>query len=255
MIKIIEGSSLNFLFGDKFEFIESGFSTGEENMRFDMERTLNCSEGMALPMFRLYGWQPWSVSLGANQKETDINYVECKKRGFDIVRRPTGGRAVLHGNELTYSVVLPLPEKMTVHDVYREIHIILLKGLKRLKAEGLDFEQSQAQFRDIYKSSGSSMSCFASSARYEIAYQGRKVVGSAQRLFGKTLLQHGSILLGPGHEQLSFCSAVQSQEKQKILYEYILQHSATMEEACGRKIGFQEAAEAVGGEIVDLLIC
>jgi lipoate-protein ligase A len=68
-------------------------------------------------------------------------------------------------------------------------------------------------------------------------------------LFGKTLLQHGSILLGPGHEQLAFCSAVQSEEKQQVLYDYILQHSANLEETCGRKISYEESANALIQEI------
>ena len=228
-----------------FEFIDSGFCTGQYNMDFDFDRTIKCSKGDAPPMFRIYGWEPWAISLGANQKEEDINKTECKKRGFDIVRRPTGGRAVLHANEITYSVVTPLPDTMTVHDAYREIHILLLTAFEKAGCLGLDFEKSQADFRNLYKSSGMSVSCFASSARYEITNNGKKIVGSAQRLFGKTLLQHGSILLDKGHEQLALVSNNQSDKAKEVLKAYILHHSSTLSEASGKKIEYEQIAQAI----------
>lgn len=252
MKKIIENSKLNELFGGPFELIDSGFSTGQQNMDFDMLRTTDCSKGNALPMFRLYGWKPWSVSLGANQKEEDINKEECSKRNIDLVRRPTGGRAVLHANEITYSVVLKLPANMTVHDIYRDIHIALMNGLNKLgipEENRLEFEKSQPNFKDLYQNSDKSVACFASSARYEISHENRKIVGSAQRLFGTTLLQHGSILLGPGHEQLAFVTKTQEEAKQKALLKFILSHSAAIGEIAGRDISYNEAANALIEEI------
>ncbi|MGA2298667.1 MAG: hypothetical protein ABSG15_14060 [FCB group bacterium] len=222
MKKLIKDSKVCNLFGGEFELIETGFSTGEYNMDYDLQRTLECSEGKALPMFRFYGWKPWAVSLGANQKEDDIDKNKCNELGFSLVRRPTGGRAVLHANELTYSVVLKMPDDKTVHDVYREIHLILLGGLKKLGCTGLEFVQSQKDLGNFYKQSGMSVSCFASSAKYEISWNNRKVIGSAQRLFGKTLLQHGSILL-----------------------EYIQSHSITIEEICGKEISYVECLNAM----------
>jgi len=203
------------------------------------------SEGRAMPMFRLYGWKPWCVSLGANQKESDVLKDKCAERGFDIVRRPTGGRAVLHANEITYSVVLPMSEGYSVHDIYREIHIVLLNALKNLGCENLDFEKSQPDFRDIYKREALSVSCFASSARFEIESNGRKLVGSAQRLYGNTLLQHGSILIRQGHEQLAYVSNVKNEEAVKTLSDYILKHSTTIEELSGRSITYEECAYSI----------
>ena len=214
-------------------------------MRFDLERTMSCSDGKALPMFRLYGWKPWCVSLGANQKESDILIDECTARGFDLVRRPTGGRAVLHANEITYSIVIPMQPDFSVHDIYREIHIILLNALRNLGCAGLDFEKSQPNFNALYKREDVAVSCFASSARYEIEHQGRKVVGSAQRLFGDTLLQHGSILIGDGHELLAFISKVKSEESRNILLDYIQKHSITIDEILGRKVSYEECSAVI----------
>jgi len=250
MVKIIKNSKLNEFLGSEFELIIDGFCSGQYNMDFDFNRTMDLSKETAKPMLRFYGWNPWTVSLGYNQKEGDIDLELLKEKGFGIVRRPTGGRAVLHADELTYSVVCQLPNNMTVHDVYREIHTFLLNGLKKLGTNDLDFEKSQPDFRQFYqKQNGISVSCFASAARYEIALNGKKVVGSAQRLFGKTLLQHGSILLGKGHEQLADVIRTDNISKREILRNYILDHSATLDNACNRIITFQQAIDALTLEL------
>lgn len=90
----VENQLYNFL-GNDYEVINSGFCVGQYNMDFDIERTKQFSEGSAKAMFRVYGWKPWALSLGYNQKETDIDPELCRARNIDIVRRPTGGRAVL----------------------------------------------------------------------------------------------------------------------------------------------------------------
>ena len=243
--QIINGKKINNLFSGPFEFIDTGFSDGDFNMKFDYDRTMAVSEDNALPMFRLYGWNPWTVSLGYNQKEEDIDKSRLEKKGFGLVRRPTGGRAVLHADEITYSVVLNLPENYTAQDAYRDIHIVLADGLRNLGAPDLGFEKSQPDFADLYKKQGISVSCFASSARFEIEWKNKKIVGSAQRLFGRTLLQHGSILLAPGHEQLSEVAAMKDESKRKILYEYTKSHSVTMTEICNRRIRYEEAAKSI----------
>lgn len=241
MKKIIKNSELIGLFGGDFELILHGFLDGQYNMDFDYNRTMGVSKDNALPMLRFYGWNPWTVSLGYNQKDGDIDKDLLSKKGFNLVRRPTGGRAVLHANELTYSVVLKLSENKTVHDVYREIHTFLLNGLKKLGTNDLDFEKSQLDLRTFYqKQPEISVSCFASTARYEISLNGKKVVGSAQRLFGKTLLQHGSILLGKGHEELADVIKADNDEKRNSLRNYILSHSSTLEDACYRQVSFEE---------------
>lgn len=245
MNRIITNTKLNELFGTDFELIEHDSLPGKFNMDFDFLRTERCSKRLEIPMFRFYGWDPWTLSLGYNQNENDIDKSRLADKGYGLVRRPTGGRAVLHADELTYSVVLPLPKNMTIHDIYREIHKFLLEGFNKLGANELEFEKAQPDFRNLYKQQDISVSCFASSARYEISYQGRKVVGSAQRLFGNTLLQHGSILLGNGHEQLADIITAESEEKRNTLRNYTLSHSATLEESCGRKISFEECRNGI----------
>ncbi len=244
MRKLIENGSLE-IFDEPFEFIDTGDLVGDENMRIDLERTRALSRGEEAPMFRIYSWKPWCVSLGYNQKEDSIDKSELEKFGFDLTRRPTGGRAVLHADELTYSVVTKVRVGLDQHKIYKLIHEILLSAFEKLNPKNLGFTKSQANFRDFYKTSDSSVSCFASAARYEIEHKGRKVVGSAQRLFGGTLLQHGSILLDSGHEFLADVSSTKSPEVKERIKKSILAASATLSEACERKITREEAAKAV----------
>jgi lipoate-protein ligase A len=232
---------LSEILGEDYEVVDSGYQLGQYNMDFDLDRTNKLIAGDAKPIFRIYAWRPWALSLGFNQKETDIDKGKCAELGFNIVRRPTGGRGVLHANELTYSIVCKIPKDKTHHDLYKDIHIFLLDKLKRLNIPDLDFEKSQPNFRENYKHGDISASCFASSARWEIECQGKKLIGSAQRMFGDVLLQHGSILLGAGHELLSQVLNADDEKKER-LRQFTLDHSITISEALGREVKYEELA-------------
>lgn len=242
--EILDSPFIRELFQSPVEWVHSGYSTGAENMRFDEERVKLVANGEALPMLRVYGWKPWAVSLGANQRESDIDPIEREKKGFDLVRRATGGRAVLHADELTYSIVTPIG-KYSVQEWYRLSHERLLASLRTI-APSLDFEKSQPNFRELYKAMPQqTVACFASSARYELIHDGRKVVGSAQRVFGNVLLQHGSILLGTGGEQLADISKLNGTHSVEDIRATILSHSSTLSEAAGRGVEFEEVANAI----------
>lgn len=236
----------------EIEIIDTGLNTGQYNMDYDMQRTRDVSKGDKSPMFRLYAWKPWCLSLGYNQKDDDIDIDECRRRNIDVVRRPTGGRAVLHADEITYSIVCDVPKGYTIQDIYREVHLILLKSFEKLGCEGLDFVKTQPDFAKIYKEgSVGSVSCFASSARHEIELNGNKIVGSAQRLFGSTLLQHGSILIGRGHELLPYLLKTEDKIKRKKLTDYIHTHSATLSEAAGRNLDYNECSDAISTTLME----
>ena len=171
------------------------------------------------PTLRLFRWKPWAISLGHNQSAGELDAARCAADGIDIVRRPTGGRAILHAEELTYSVVMSAGRR-SVLQVYNEISIALVRGLA-LYGVDVSLQKSQPDFAREYRSS-SSIPCFASSARYEIEWRGRKLVGSAQRRFngpgGDVVLQHGSILCGDAHMRLAdYLSAPVAEARGKIL--------------------------------------
>jgi lipoate-protein ligase A len=156
------------------------------------------------PLVRLYRWKPWAISLGYNQQAEDIDRLRAAADGIDVVRRPTGGRAILHAEELTYSVVMEAGRK-GVLQVYNEISAALVEGL-RLYGVEVTLQKSQPNFAEHYRQA-SSVPCFTASARYEIEWRGRKLVGSAQRRFSgegrDVVLQHGSLLCGPAHKRLA----------------------------------------------------
>lgn len=225
----------------EFEFIDSGAHDGDWNMRFDVARAEALAAGTAQPMLRVYRWEPWCISLGRHQAEDDIDGAALLAAGYTMVRRPTGGRAILHAEELTYSVVIP-SEGRGVMEVYRLISDALAESLRPL-LPGIDMAKAQPDFQRLYKEPGG-IPCFSSSARYEIEYGGRKLVGSAQRRFGSAVLQHGSILLGPAHLRLADFLALPAGERELIRRD-MERHTVTAADILGREVGY--------GEVVPLL--
>ncbi|MEK9136365.1 MAG: lipoate--protein ligase family protein, partial [Bacteroidota bacterium] len=183
--------------GTIWNFIAGGEYTGDFNMSFDEMLAQRLVSGLGAPTLRLYRWKPWAISLGHNQNLSDINIDRCRRDGIDVVRRPTGGRAILHAEELTYSVTMPV-DRRGILQVYNEISTALVEGLRQFGVD-VSLQRSQLNFVETYKSP-SSIPCFSSSARYEIEWKGKKLVGSAQRRYtgngGEVVLQHGSILCG-----------------------------------------------------------
>jgi lipoyl(octanoyl) transferase len=182
-----------------WEFLDTRLNTGKFNMDFDLELVERCkSEDKSF--LRFYGWQPYCISLGYNQMKNgeSINYLKCGQDGIDVVTRPTGGRAVLHSEELTYSVILKTDKP--ARQVYKDISIALITGLKLIDESNEELQKISAVADDV--NPGRSNICFASSVKDEINYLGKKLVGSAQRKFSDVILQHGSILIGEVHKKI-----------------------------------------------------
>lgn len=150
--------------------------------------------GTSAPVLRLYRWHPPCLSLGASQPFSVADADFCGRHGVDLVRRPTGGRAVLHHHELTYLVAAPLGECLGTRELqgaYAAICRALVAGLRRL---GVD-----ARLADAVPAAGlirptQAVPCFIGPAPGEVTAGGRKLVGSAMRRVGNAILQHGSIL-------------------------------------------------------------
>ncbi len=152
------------------------------------------------PILRTYQWQPPAVSIGYAQRVDEAIDVDgCRARGIDLVRRTTGGRAVLHWNELTYTIHCADGEGPAAHPLQESSRLLgqcLADGLRRI---GVDACVERGQ-----PGPGSRRgACFASTSRWELTCGGRKLVGSAQRRTRGALLQHGSILAGPEHLMLA----------------------------------------------------
>ena len=186
----------------KWFFLNTGFNTGKYNMDFDHFLVKNC--GADEVYFRLFRWKPYCISLGANQSFSSINSIKALNNKIDVAQRPTGGRAILHAEELTYSVVYPLNKISSLRNLYCEINKALREGLilydDRLIA--VELESEQPDLRNFYKEPVSEI-CFAVSAKSEIQFEGKKLIGSAQRKINNAVLQHGSILCGGYHRRIT----------------------------------------------------
>ncbi len=184
-----------------WHFIDSSEKTGKYNMDFDIELAKNCKSTEAF--FRIYNWNPYCISLGANQSFEDIDQVKAKADGIDIVKRPTGGRAILHAEELTYSVVLPYNFELSPREIYFRISNALMRGLEIYNPvlAKSQLEDYQPNFPKLLEEP-TGVLCFASTAKNEVKFNGKKLIGSAQRKLNNVILQHGSILCGPFHKKL-----------------------------------------------------
>lgn len=166
--------------------------TGEENMQIDADILENAIDsGAKEPVFRLYGWKPKCISLGRNQKD------EFLTGEIPAVRRLTGGRALLHDNEITYSYVSPasiITNGESVVESYKYISGILIDFFRTLGVE-LDFgENKRVSTHFDY--------CMLVSTGADVCYQGKKLIGSAQCRKQGYILQHGSILFDYDKELL-----------------------------------------------------
>ena len=202
-----------------WHFIDSESSSGEFNMELDIFLSEICKEDEAF--FRLYRWNPYTISLGANQNINEIDLDKCKEDKIGIVKRPTGGRAILHAEELTYSLILPVGFGLSARDIYNKVSITLSTALAKYhpKLSAVELEDLQPNFKELLNNPSGSL-CFASTAKSEVKYEGKKLIGSAQRRMNNVILQHGSILCGTKHSELPnyLFDKSQTQELQKELF-------------------------------------
>lgn len=176
----------------RLELLEFGVFSGSENMMIDTHFFSICENDPGRCFLRFYGWRNWCISMGRFEPENAIDVAKAKGDGIEIVRRPTGGRAVMHGDDLTYAVVVPIVGRHP-NAIYSEISSCLLEGLRALGIDAV-FERGHARLVPAVM-----RPCFASTSRYEITWKGKKLVGSAQRIGRNALLQHGSIAVGRGY--------------------------------------------------------
>ncbi|MDH4162174.1 MAG: lipoate--protein ligase family protein [Nitrospirota bacterium] len=181
-----------------WRYIDSGPGRASDNMAVDEQLLAQALLPGALPVLRFYAWDPPAVSIGRFQRlETAVNADACRRRGVDVVRRITGGRAVLHNSELTYSIVCPEGNALFPPDVigtYKVIAAGLLAGLRNLGIPA-ELVTRTGRHAELVKKNSRDPSCFSSPSWYEIVVSGRKIVGSAQRRVPGAFLQHGSILI------------------------------------------------------------
>ena len=174
--------------GQSWRLIRSGYLPGAMNMALD-DALLHAVAAGSPPVLRLYRWQPATLTVGyAQSLDTGVDLAACTATGIDVVRRPTGGRAVLHDREVTYAVIAPAgtPFGASIAESYRVIAGVLQEALRRfgLPVELVPGRSRGEQGRPV---------CFTAPAQFELVIDGCKVAGCAQKRRGPAFLQHGSI--------------------------------------------------------------
>jgi lipoate-protein ligase A len=223
--------------GSAFRLLVTGPMDGAANMALDEALLRSRLDKTGPPTIRLFAWEPPTVSLGYGQPlDGSIDLDEAARMGIGLVRRPTGGSAVLHEGpdlELTYSVVGAAEDFSGADDLlatYRWIGTALAAGLKGLGAavEMVPVQPSDPRSMPAF--------CFARTGSYELEVGGRKLVGSAQRRQGSGFLQHGSVMLGAVPDRLRRVFTGPAEP---------LAGMTTLEAVLGRRPSFAETADAL----------
>jgi lipoate-protein ligase A len=217
-----------------FRLLRDAPRHGQENMAIDEALLESVGDGRSPPTLRLYGFAPPTLSLGRFQKAGELIDRQALERDrLILVRRPTGGQAVLHDRELTYGVLLAREhlEPFGKREIYRFIADLLLAGLEAIGIRG----RSSLERRG----SPHNPDCFRATGQYEIADLGeRKLIGSAQVLSRRAALQHGAIPLDGSYRRISRYLRSSGEEDHG--------QPASLGEELGREVGFAEAQEAFG---------
>ncbi len=226
-----------------WRLLDTGYRDGATNMAIDEAILRGVAEQVAPPTLRFFGWQPACVSLGYAQPFAEVDTERCRADGVEWVRRPTGGRAILHTDELTYSVVLPQDDPRAfggVVESYRHLSGGLMAGLTLLR---LNVAQAAPRQQPAEKSELSA-ACFDLPSHYEVTVESRKLVGSAQTRRLGVVLQHGTLPLTGDITRLIQYLKLAPAEKATLRVK-LQARATTLEAVLGRRVSFAETAAAM----------
>ncbi len=239
-------------FTPPWRLIVSAPAPGAWNMAVDEAILEAAGRGEVPPTLRLYAWNPPCLSLGYAQSFEDVDLPALQQRGWDVVRRPTGGRAILHADELTYAVCGPHDTPLlrgSVLESYRRISAVLLRALKHLDIPAQALPEPQIS------STGSLQKgpvCFEVPSNYEITAGGKKLLGSAQARRQVGVLQHGSLPLYGDLRRITQVLRFPDEVSRQHAAERLLGRATTVEAVLGRRIPWEAAAEAMQRAFVEI---
>jgi lipoate-protein ligase A len=214
---------------------------GDWNMAVDESILEHIGRGESLPTLRLYAWDPACLSLGHAQPFSDVDMTRLKGRSWEVVRRLTGGRAILHTDELTYSVIASTDEPSvegSVLESYNRIAQALLLAVKRLE---IPVEMKEGKPNE---SATPNPVCFEVPSTYEITVNGKKLIGSAQARKKEGVLQHGSLPLTGDLTRICQALKFENESAREDASKRLLERATTVESALGREVGWETAAQA-----------
>ena len=228
---------------DNWRLIISSPSPGDNNMALDQAILEAVSSGESPPTLRLYAWQPPCLSIGYAQPVADVDRQRLNELGWDLVRRPTGGRALLHTDELTYAVIAASTNKHVAGGVLQSYQHLSLGLAAALTMLGLHVEVQPNI--PVPEEQRTNPICFQAPSAYEITVGGRKLIGSAQMRRRGGVLQHGSLPLNGDITRICQVLRFEDEALSQQSAQYIRERAVTVEELLGRPVPWQQAAEAL----------
>jgi lipoate-protein ligase A len=218
---------------------------GATNMAIDEAILQTLAEGHGLPTIRFFQWSPPCLSLGYNQHWSEVDEDACRAFGYGWTRRPTGGKAILHTDEATYSLIIPQNDPRIqggVVESYRALSFGLLKGLSRLGVEAA--QASRDEVATYRRAASGGPVCFDTPSRYEITWQAKKLIGSAQLRRKKMVLQHGTLPLnGDLNRIIDVLNLSEGEREQQR--QLLPRRATTLEQAVGRVLPFTDVYQAL----------
>ncbi len=225
-----------------WRLIVSQTKNGPWNMALDEAILVFAASKQVPPTLRLYEWDPPCISLGYAQQSKDVDLQALEAENWDIVRRPTGGRAILHKNELTYSICTSTDEpfmKGNILESYRRISDTLIGALSKLNLH--------ADANKIYTNTPRTPQavCFEVPSNYEVTFNGKKLIGSAQSRKMGGILQHGALPLCGDLSQINRVLRFSSIDERDMANARLLDHAITLESALGKPVSFAEVCDVL----------
>jgi lipoate-protein ligase A len=219
-------------------------ANGAWNMAVDEAILESVQAGKSLPTLRLFAWSPPCLSLGYAQPFSDIDLEQITSLGWDVVRRITGGRAILHTDELTYSVIGPTNDPRLqggVLDSYRRLSVALLNALKRIGLPANSYPKSST---NVQINQNQEPICFEVPSNYEITVNNKKLMGSAQARKKSTLLQHGTLPLYGDITRIIDILVYKNNTSKINAKRRLLNRATTVESELKKRISWEEITSA-----------
>lgn len=219
-----------------WRILYSGDQTGEYNMALDEAILQGVEAGQSPPTIRLFGWKTPVISLGYMQKaKTELDFASIHRDEIEVVRRPTGGRAVLHIDEWAYSIIARNDCESWGTDKSLSYHHISQALVQTITGPSGMPSIDRGEQKTSRSVGGAFQPCFASTSRYEVVVDGKKLVGSAQRRRRDAFLQHGSILCSERHLDVVNYLLLNTEQKQSY-FEVLKNNAISLERWYQKKI-------------------
>ena len=214
---------------------------GAWNMALDEAILEHIGRGESIPTLRLYAWTPACLSLGHAQPFADVDVQRLKSHGWQVVRRATGGRAILHTDELTYSVIAPADEPRVEGSVLESYNRLARALLAAVKSLDIPVEMKEGKANN---GTTPNPVCFEVPSTYEITVNGKKLIGSAQARKKEGVLQHGSLPLTGDLTRICQALVFENESARETAAQRLLERATTVESALGREVSWENAAQA-----------